>query len=67
MLFSVGRLAEIIKKAKSCEGKQEKVIEGLESNMKKAAEALDFEKAALLRDQIEAIDRVIEGKGLQPQ
>ncbi|GAI45047.1 unnamed protein product, partial [marine sediment metagenome] len=30
--------------------------------MKVAAEALDFEKAALLRDQVQAIDRVIEGQ-----
>ncbi|GAI96443.1 unnamed protein product, partial [marine sediment metagenome] len=30
--------------------------------MDKAAEALDFEKAVLLRDQIQAIDRVIEGQ-----
>jgi len=44
------------------EGKQERVILGLESQMKKAAEALDFEKAALVRDQIQAIDRVIEGQ-----
>ncbi len=44
------------------EGKQETVVQGLESKMQKAAEALDFEKAALLRDQIQAIDRVIEGQ-----
>jgi len=44
------------------EGKQERVVQGLESQMKKASEALDFEKAALLRDQIQAIDRVIEGQ-----
>ena len=30
--------------------------------MNKAAEALDFEKAALLRDQIQAIHKVIEGQ-----
>ena len=44
------------------EGKQEAVIQGLVSKMKKAAEALDFEKAALIRDQVEAIDKVIEGQ-----
>ncbi len=44
------------------EGKQETVVQGLESKMKKTAQALDFEKAALLRDQIQAIDRVIEGQ-----
>ncbi|MFC2052201.1 excinuclease ABC subunit UvrC [Chloroflexota bacterium] len=55
--------AEVIKQViLFLEGKQEKVVQGLESEMKKAAEALDFEKAALLRDQIQAIDRVIEGQ-----
>ncbi|MFC2005226.1 excinuclease ABC subunit UvrC, partial [Chloroflexota bacterium] len=44
------------------EGKQERVVRGLESKMKKTAEALDFEKAAMLRDQIQAIERVIEGQ-----
>jgi len=44
------------------EGKQETVVRRLESKMRKAAETLDFEKAALLRDQIQAIDRVIEGQ-----
>ncbi|MFC2041117.1 excinuclease ABC subunit UvrC [Chloroflexota bacterium] len=55
--------AEVIKQViLFLEGKQEKVVQRLESKMKKAAEALDFEKAALLRDQIQAIDRVIEGQ-----
>jgi excinuclease ABC subunit C len=44
------------------EGKQEAVVEELESKMQKAAEALDFEKAALFRDQIRAVERVIEGQ-----
>lgn len=44
------------------EGKQEKVAQELESRMNKAAEALEFEKAALLRDQIQAVNRVIEGQ-----
>ena len=44
------------------EGKQEMVLQELQNKMRKAAEALDFEKAALLRDQIQAIDRVIEGQ-----
>ena len=44
------------------EGKQERVVRELESKMKKAAEALDFEKAGLIRDQIQAVDRVIEGQ-----
>jgi len=44
------------------EGKQEKVAHKLESQMNKAAESLEFEKAALLRDQIQAIREVIEGQ-----
>lgn len=44
------------------EGKQEVIVRQLESRMSQAAEALDFEQAALLRDQIQAINRVIEGQ-----
>jgi len=44
------------------EGKQEAVVRELEGRMKQAADALDFEKAALLRDQIQAVERVIEGQ-----
>jgi len=44
------------------EGKQEKVVKELENRMNQAAEALEFEKAALLRDQIQAIQKVIEGQ-----
>jgi len=55
--------AEVVKQViLFLEGKQEAVAQELESKMRKAAEALDFEKAALLRDQIQAIDRVIEGQ-----
>jgi len=43
-------------------GKQEKVVQELEGKMEKAAEALDFEKAALIRDQIQAVNRVVEGQ-----
>ena len=44
------------------EGKQEKVLHMLEGQMRDAAEALDFEKAALLRDQIQAINKIVEGQ-----
>ena len=44
------------------EGRQEVIVKELESKMNQAAEALDFEQAALLRDQIQAINRVIEGQ-----
>ncbi|UCD54318.1 MAG: excinuclease ABC subunit UvrC, partial [Dehalococcoidia bacterium] len=61
----VGReeYAEVIKQVTLfLEGKQEVIVKELESKMNKAAEALDFEQAALLRDQIQAINRVIEGQ-----
>ena len=55
--------AEVIKQTiLFLEGKQEIVVQELESKMEKAAEALDFEKAALLRDQIQAVNKVIEGQ-----
>ncbi len=55
--------AEVIKQViLFLEGKQEKVVQELKSKMNDAAEALDFEKAALLRDQIQAVNRVIEGQ-----
>ena len=55
--------AEVIKQViLFLEGKQEVVVQELESKMNKAAEALNFEQAAWLRDQIQAINRVIEGQ-----
>jgi len=44
------------------EGKQDKVIKSLRGKMDRAAAALDFEKAALYRDQIQAVDKVVEGQ-----
>ena len=44
------------------EGKQEVVVRELENRMQQAAGALEFEKAALIRDQVQAINRVIEGQ-----
>lgn len=44
------------------EGKQEKIVRELENRMNKAADSLQFEKAARLRDQIQAINTVIEGQ-----
>jgi excinuclease ABC subunit C len=55
--------AEVIKQViLFLEGKQELVVKELESKMDRAAEALNFEQAAWLRDQIQAINRVIEGQ-----
>jgi len=44
------------------EGKQELILRELKNKMKKASQQLQFEKAALLRDQIQAIEDVIEGQ-----
>jgi excinuclease ABC subunit C len=44
------------------EGKQDKVLRELKARMDKAAEALDYERAARLRDQVQAIQTVIEGE-----
>ena len=55
--------AEVIKQViLFLEGKQERVVQQLESKMNQAAEALDFEKATRLRDQIQAVERVVEGQ-----
>ncbi len=53
--------AEIIKEViLFLEGKQEKVVKELQQKMNATAAALDFEKAAFYRDQIQAIQKVIE-------
>ena len=44
------------------EGKQELVLHELNNRMTAAAQQLQFEKASLLRDQIQAIKRIIEGQ-----
>jgi excinuclease ABC subunit C len=44
------------------QGKQELILRELNTKMKAAAKQLQFERAALLRDQIKAIEEVIEGQ-----
>ena len=44
------------------EGKHDKVVRDLKARMNEASRAMDYEKAALLRDQIEALHQVIEGE-----
>jgi excinuclease ABC subunit C len=44
------------------QGKQELILRELDARMKAAAQQLQFERAALLRDQINAIEEVIEGQ-----
>ncbi len=40
-------------------GKSDAVMQGIEGKMQKAADDLDFEQAAIYRDQLKAIDRVV--------
>ena len=42
------------------EGKTDKLRKELEEQMKEASQKLDFEKAAYVRDKIQAIERVSE-------
>ena len=44
------------------EGKRDKVIRELKARMNKASAGTDYEKAAALRDQIQAMEEVIEGE-----
>jgi excinuclease ABC subunit C len=48
------------------EGKSEEIIDDLRSQMKAASERLEFERAAALRDQIVALERVTERQRLVP-
>jgi excinuclease ABC subunit C len=55
--------AEVIKQViLFLEGKEEVVVKQLQDKMNQAAEAQNYEKAAILRDQIKAIHQVIEGQ-----
>lgn len=45
---------------KFLEGRTEPVVERLTQAMEQAAEALQYEKAAAIRDQLQAIDKVVE-------
>jgi excinuclease ABC subunit C len=46
------------------EGKQEQLIQDLKKKMDEASQQLQYEKAALLRDQIQAIENVVENQRL---
>ena len=44
------------------EGRTDQVVKGIRSRMIESSENLEFERAAVLRDQIQAIERVHEGQ-----
>ena len=44
------------------EGRTEQVVRGIKTRMEDASESLEFERAAVLRDQIIAIEKVHEGQ-----
>lgn len=45
------------------EGKSRELLDQLRAGMERAAEALEFERAAELRDQIQAVEKTIEHQG----
>ena len=45
---------------KFLEGRTDPVVKRLNETMEKAAEDLQYEKAAVIRDQLQAIDKVVE-------
>ena len=62
-LVSRREYAEVIRQVVLfMEGKQERVVKQLKAQMARAAENMDFEKAARLRDQIQAVEQVVEGQ-----
>jgi excinuclease ABC subunit C len=49
-------------------GHTEPIIDRLQAEMEQASEVLDFEKAAVIRDQLSALEKVVEGhKLISPQ
>ena len=44
------------------EGKSDRIVKSIAKRMEEAAESLEFERAAVLRDQVRAIERVHEGQ-----
>ncbi len=53
--------ANIARLMRFLEGYSEEVIEELRGRMMEAADALDFERAAALRDQVKAVERLAQG------
>jgi excinuclease ABC subunit C len=48
-------------------GRTEPVVERLQAEMKRHSEAMAYERAAAIRDQLEAIDKVVEGQKVVSQ
>ena len=62
-LISASEYGEIVQSVRLLlEGKDREVIRGMEAQMQAAAERLEFERAARLRDQIDSLRRAAEGQ-----
>ena len=63
--IEAGEYAEIVRRVLMLlEGKSAELLEGLALSMNAAADRLDFEKAAELRDQMEAVRKTVERQGI---
>jgi len=49
------------------QGHTEQVVERLQQEMARSAQALEYERAAAIRDQLQAIDKVVEGQKIVSQ
>jgi excinuclease ABC subunit C len=49
------------------QGHTEQIVERLETEMERASRALEYERAAAIRDQLQAIERVVEGQKIVSQ
>jgi excinuclease ABC subunit C len=49
------------------QGHTDAIVERLEGEMARASQALEYERAAALRDQLQAIERVVEGQKIVSQ
>ena len=59
--ISVSKYQEVVQKVRCfLEGRNRELIDRLKNDMAERAEHLDFEKAAMIRDQISAIKKIVE-------
>ncbi len=66
-IAAVGYRAMIDDLGRFLQGRTDPIVSRLEQEMEKASEALEFEKAGTIRDQLIAIERVVEGQKIVTQ